>query len=63
MAKNCLICIPVYQIVGVCEAKEGIGVKTFVTTGADTPDGGKNGFYVSNEYDAVRAALKCALDD
>lgn len=50
------IVIPVDKITGICGTKnQGYG-KTFIATGADTPEG-ENGWYVAENLDEVKARL------
>lgn len=42
------IAIPLDKITGITET-EGLG-NAFIATGADSPEGGENGWYVSEKY-------------
>lgn len=53
------IAIPEEKITGFSGTK-GYG-KTFIATGADSPDGGENGWYVQDEYSTVKAKLEDEL--
>jgi len=56
----------VARITGITEVIAGpqtIYGKCFIATGADDPDGGENGWYVTESYDKVRTMLDSCLED
>lgn len=61
---GCKVAIPVNKITGITEVSkkcQHLG-RCFIATGADTPDGGENGWYVAEEYNVVLPMLECVLD-
>lgn len=52
------IAIPVDKITGITESNNKDYGNTYVATGADTPDGGENGWYVQEKYIDVRMMLE-----
>ncbi len=55
------VAIPVKKITGITETNGTGGYKVFIATGADSVDGGENGWYVKDEYQDVKAKLELAL--
>jgi len=54
---NAQIAIPSERITGFIKTNNDWG-NTFISTGADTPEGGENGWHVIEEFETVKAILQ-----
>ncbi len=60
------ISVVVGKITGITETNPQAAAtygNCFIATGAGGADGGENGWYVSEDYDAVRILLEAALEN